>query len=167
MKKYIFSFCTECSHTRCLEHLRHVPVGHYQLWVRYPKLAILLFVVFMYLQVKASSLDLQIPTRGRVAPKLACVQDIRPHVPELGCTSAVQNEKYIFSFCTAESGSLRHTAWLHVPTDRLPITNLGFDTPSWQYYSWYSCICKSRHRALTCKYLARTRRPQVSLRSRH
>ena len=36
--------------------------------------------------------------RGRVAPKLACVQDIRPHVPELGCTSAVQNEKYIFSF---------------------------------------------------------------------
>ena len=28
--------------------------------VRYPKLAIL-FVVFMYLQVKASSLDLQIP----------------------------------------------------------------------------------------------------------
>ena len=49
-----------------------------------------LFVVFMYLQVKASSLDLQMPTRGRVAPKLACVQDIRPHVPELGCTSAVQ-----------------------------------------------------------------------------
>ena len=73
-----------------------------QLGVRYPKLAILLFVVFMYLQVKASSLDLQMPTRGRVAPKLACVQDIRPHVPELGCTSAVQNEKYIFHFCTAE-----------------------------------------------------------------
>ena len=63
--------------------------------VRYPKLAIL-FVVFMYLQVKASSLDLQIPTEGRVAPKLACVQDIRPHVPELGCTSAVQNEKIHF-----------------------------------------------------------------------
>ena len=36
--------------------------------------------------------------RGRVAPKLACVQDIRPHVPELGCTSAVQNEKMYFSF---------------------------------------------------------------------
>ena len=74
-----------------------VPINQFQLGVRYPKLAIL-FVVFMYLQVKASSLDLQMPTRGRVAPKLACVQDIRPHVPGLGCTSAVQNEKYIFSF---------------------------------------------------------------------
>ena len=31
-----------------------------------------------------------------VAPKLACVQDIRPRVPELGCTSAVQNEKMYF-----------------------------------------------------------------------
>ena len=47
------------------------------------------------------ALTCKCPTRGRVAPKLACVQDIRPHVPELGCTSAVQNEKYIFSFCTA------------------------------------------------------------------
>ena len=72
------------------------PRRHCQLGVRYPKLAILVFVVFMYLQVKASSLDLQMPTRGRVAPKLACVQDIRPCVPELGCTSAVQNEKMYF-----------------------------------------------------------------------
>ena len=33
----------------------------------------------MYLQVKASSLDLQMPTRGRVAPQLAGVQD-RKHL---------------------------------------------------------------------------------------
>ena len=31
----------------------------------------------MYLQVKASSLDLQMPTRGRVAPKLGRVPPIR------------------------------------------------------------------------------------------
>ena len=76
-----------------------------------------------YLQVKASSLDLQMPTRGRVAPKLACVQDIRPHVPELGCTSAVQNEKYIFSFCTAECNMARvcnYGSERDVPVSALP-----------------------------------------------
>ena len=78
---------------------RRVPASprrHCQLGVRYPKLAILLLVIFMYLLVKASSLYLQMPTRGRVAPKLACVQDIRPCVPELGCTSVIQNEKMYF-----------------------------------------------------------------------
>ena len=33
--------------------------------------------IFMYLQVKASSLDLQMPTRGRVAPRLGRVPPIR------------------------------------------------------------------------------------------
>ena len=114
--------------------------------------------------------------RGRVAPKLACVQDIRPHVPELGCTSAVQNEKiHFFHFCTAECSLL---AW-HVHLERKlaqgatrppsALHQLGVRYPKLAIlYSWYSCICKSRHRALTCKYPdARTRRPQVSLRSRH
>ena len=72
------------------------PRRYCQLEARCPKLAILELVIFMYLQVKASNLDLQMPTRGRVAPKLACVQDIRPCVPELGCTSAVQNKKIHF-----------------------------------------------------------------------
>ena len=39
----------------------------------------------MYLQVKASSLDLQMPTRGRVAPRLG-------RAPQLGR----QNAGYIF-----------------------------------------------------------------------
>ena len=73
-------------------------------------------------------------------------------MPELGCTSAVQNEKYIFHFVllSAECMSEHKQALRHA----IPVghANLGFDTPSWQYYSWYSCICKSRHRALTCKY---------------
>ena len=56
----------------------------------------------------------QMPTRGRVAPKLACVQDIRPHVPELGCTSAVQNEKCIFHFCTADATILARAIFVQV-----------------------------------------------------
>ena len=87
-----------------------VPIvrGPYQLGVRCPRVGNTLFVVFMYLQVRASSLDLQMPTRGRVAPKLACVQDIRPHVPELGCTSAVQNEKIHFFHFVLLSARLWH-----------------------------------------------------------
>ena len=46
------------------------PRRHCQLGARCPKLAILKVWIFMYLQVKASSLDLQMPTRGRVAPRL-------------------------------------------------------------------------------------------------
>ena len=35
---------------------------------------------------------------------------------------------------------------------RVGIANLGLDTPSWQYLKYgYSCICKSRPRALTYK----------------
>ena len=45
------------------------PRRHCQLGARCPKLAILEVWIFMYLQVKASSLDLQMPTRGRVAPR--------------------------------------------------------------------------------------------------
>ena len=52
-------------------------------------------------------------------PELACVQDIRPHVPELGCTSAVQNEKMYFSFCTAEC-SPWHVPNLNTKADREP-----------------------------------------------
>ena len=65
--------------------------------------------------------SLQMPTRGRVAPKLACVQDIRPHVPELGCTSAVQNEKIHFSFCTASATRARNILKNRArPTSALP-----------------------------------------------
>ena len=51
--------------------------------------------------------------RTRRPQRLACVQDIRPHVPELGCTSAVQNEKCIFHFCTAARRvqCLEHKLW--------------------------------------------------------
>ena len=92
----------------------------------------------MYLQVKASSLDLQIPTRGRVAPKLACVQDIRPHVPELGCTSAVQNEKYIFHFVllSATNSATQAERKLAGRRPRQRITNNRFDTPVGNTYSW-------------------------------
>ena len=45
------------------------PRRHCQLGVRCPKLAILDVLIFTYLQVKASSLGLQMPTRGRVAPR--------------------------------------------------------------------------------------------------
>ena len=35
---------------------------------------------------------------------------------------------------------------------RVGIANLGLDAPSWQYLKYgYSCICKSRPRALTYK----------------
>ena len=78
----------------------------------------------------------QCPTRGTRRPQLACVQDIRPHVPELGCTSAVQNEKYIFSFCTAESPSYLAREYV-LKTRRTRISasprRLGFDALSWQY----------------------------------
>ena len=136
-----------------------------------PQVGNTLFVVFMYLQVKASSLDLQMPARGRVAPKLACVQDIRPHVPELGCTSAVQNEKYIFHFvllsATGTCLCVGTQAIFDTPSDRgiRPVgrvapkracvqTARGVRCPKVGniFYSWYSCICKSRHRfvALIC-----------------
>ncbi len=42
---------------RALTWGRRVPRRHCQLGVRYPKLAILELVIFMYLLVKASSLD--------------------------------------------------------------------------------------------------------------
>ena len=42
---------------------------HCQLGARCPKLAILEVLIFMYLLVKASSLKLAMPTRGRVAPR--------------------------------------------------------------------------------------------------
>ena len=100
----------------------------------------------------------QCSTRTR-RPQLACVQDIRPHVPELGCTSAVQNEKMYFSFCTAEVQSLtagtcglclertpengasprRHyrvrldaLTCKYMNTTNKSIANLGYRTPSWQ-----------------------------------
>ena len=52
---------------------------HCQLGGRYPKLAILLLVMLMYLLVKASSLDKQMPTRGRVAPWWGRVPYARVH----------------------------------------------------------------------------------------
>ena len=53
------------------------PRRHCQLGARCPKLAILELVIFMYLLVKASSLVKQMPTRGRVAPRLGRVPPIR------------------------------------------------------------------------------------------
>ena len=150
----------------------------------------------MYLQSRHRGLDLQMPTRGRVAPKLACVQDIRPHVPELGCTSAVQNEKYIFIFVLlsatpnsrvrpqvgntilifmylqssldprGDASPIR----LHLSGHFVIFCHFGVRCPrlASYFYSWYSCICKSRLDALTCKCRREDASPpRDSLRSRH
>ena len=79
----------------CTSRERASPRRHCQLGVRYPKLAILYSWYSCICKSRHRALTCNVAL-GRVAPKLACVQDIRPHVPELGCTSAVQNEKYIF-----------------------------------------------------------------------
>ena len=50
----------------------------------------------MYLQVKASSLDLQMPTRGRVAPRLGRAPPIRQTNCSMKVTSAIQIEKIHF-----------------------------------------------------------------------
>ena len=107
--------------------------------VRYPKLAIL-FVVFMYLQVKASSLDFANTDMRTRRPKIACVQDIRPHVPELGCTSAVQNEKntfFIFVLLSAANSGvclcLEPESCRGAPVPRR-LANWGSIPQSWQYF---------------------------------
>ena len=88
---------------------------------------------------------------GRVAPKLACVQDIRPHVPELGCTSAVQNEKMYFFIFVLLSAAILARACEPEPSNR------GRRVPVVDY------PCKSRLDALTCKYMNTTNKSIANL----
>ena len=121
MKKYIFSFCTaECSHCNLNVARGDIPAS--ALPIRLDALT----CKYMNTTNKSiANLGYRTPSwqcrlRGRVAPKLACVQDIRPHVPELGCTSAVQNEKMYFSFCTAECNHATCNYLEHKLNDDVP-----------------------------------------------
>ena len=78
------------------------------------------------------------PAEDASPPRIACVQDIRPHVPELGCTSAVQNEKMYFSFFVQDN-------FWHVQIGK-------GSTPQ-----------KSRLDALTCKYMNTTNKSIANL----
>ncbi len=54
--------------------------------------------------------------------------------------------------CNLSKSCARTQAHLGATRPRVGIANLGLDAPSWQYLKYgYLCICKSRHRALTCK----------------
>ena len=53
------------------------------------------------------------------------------------------------AICLPNWGACPH---LGATRPRVGIANLGLDAPSWQYLKYgYSCICKSRPRALTYK----------------
>ena len=61
------------------------------------------------------------------------------------------------TFCRGFQTAIYRPNWgarphLGATRPRVGIANLGFDAPSWQYLTdGYSCICKSRPRALTYK----------------
>ena len=144
MKKCIFHFCTAESGTLnamcgASNRLPASPSARTKVGVRCP-LSWQYFIRGIRIKVLPilgyRTPSWQCITRGRVAPKLACVQDIRPHVPELGCTSAVQNEKMYFSFLYCCCSFWHEMCERKLTERRVPRRHhqMGFDTPSLQIF---------------------------------